>query len=339
MQANLVAVQARMRLADYASPERFRERMAELMERAIRTVDRSLPTLIAYPEAIGLWLSFVPFYYDLIKDCQSLTQAALRVLPRQAPRLLRVALKHRVFGLPTVFLDTALQAERWYRDCFSELARASGAYVVAGSIYTPFIEEEIGKGRYFLSNRVHNISYLFAPNGLCLHRVAKVNLVSPDETGVGFQPGDRAGLLPVDTDLGRLGIAICYDGFHHSLIERYDALGAEIIVQPSYNQHPWDAPNQNDPRLLESQVWLEHGLAALIQGRRHIRFGLNPMLVGRIFDMEAEGRSTISRNTGRLGALPQETFVAIAQDPRGEEIVAATVELEMPARPPTALPA
>ena len=98
MRINLVAVQARMELEDYASPERFRQRMAGLMEQAMSRVDQTLPTLVAYPEAIGLFLSFVPFYYDLIKDCRSLMQAALRVVPRRFWRLLRVGLRHRTFA-------------------------------------------------------------------------------------------------------------------------------------------------------------------------------------------------------------------------------------------------
>ena len=339
MRINLVAVQARMELEDYASPERFRQRMAGLMQGAVGAVDRSLPTLVVYPEAIGLYLSFVPFYYDLIKDCRSLTQAALRVIPRRFWRLLALTLRHRAFGLAAAFLDTALEAERWYRDAFSGLAREHGVHVLGGSIYVPFIEEEIGKGRYFLNNRVHNIAYLFAPNGLCLRRVAKVNLAPPTETRVGFRGAGRLNLLPVDTELGRIGIAICYDGFHHSLIEHYDGLGAQIILQPSYNEHPWEAPNEAHPNLRESQVWLEHGLPALIQGRANICYGVNPMMVGRVFDMEAEGCSSICRNTGLIGAPPDETIVAIAHDPRAEEIVAATVELEERRREPVALPA
>lgn len=339
MKVNLVAVQARMAVEDYATPERFQQRMSGLMEQAVAGLDRSLPTLVAYPEAIGLYLSFVPQYYDLVKDCRSMTQAALRVIPRHLPHLLRVGLRHRAFGLPTVFLDSALQAERWYRDVFSKLAREYGVWLLGGSIYLPFIEEEIGKGRYFLSNRVHNIAYFFAPNGLCLRRVPKVNLAPPTENRVGFRGADRSLLLPIDTELGRIGIAICYDAFHHSLIEHYDALGCQIILQPSYNEHPWDAPNWNDPTMKESQVWLEHGLASLIQGRPNIRYGVTAMMVGRIFDMEDEGCSVICRNTGRVGAPPEETIVAMARDPRAEEIVAATVELEEPGREPVALPA
>lgn len=56
------------------------------------------------------------------------------------------------------------------------------------------------------------------------------------------------------------------------------------------------------------------------------------MMVGKILSMEAEGKSTISRNTGRVGAPPEEIVVAIAGSPTAEEVVAATVDIE-PVRP------
>lgn len=333
MKINLVAVQARPEIDDYASFEAFRRKMADLMRQACASVDLGHPTLVAYPEAIGLYLSFVPYHYEQIRTCRTLNQAALRVLPRLAPRLLRVAWRHRrLHPFAALFLQHALEAEQAYTETFSGLAKEYGVYLLGGSLYVPPIEEEVLKGRYFLSRRIHNTAYFFAPNGLCLCRVPKVNLAPPTETGTGFHGAAKSELVPIDTALGRVGILICYDGFHRSLVEHYDALGAQIILQPSYNEHPWDAPNSQDASYVESEIWLEHGLASLIQGRENIRYAVNPMMVGKILSMEAEGKSTVSRNTGRVGAPPEETIVAIAGSPTAEEIVTATADIE-PVRP------
>jgi hypothetical protein len=52
------------------------------------------------------------------------------------------------------------------------------------------------------------------------------------------------------------------------------------------------------------------------------------MLVGAVFeDMLAEGLSSVSVNTGRLGACWEEGILAIASRPDAEEIVAATVDI------------
>jgi predicted amidohydrolase len=322
---NLVAVQARPELKDYRDAEAFYSKMASLTDQAATTVDTSLPTLIAFPEAIGLYLSFVPFHYDRIKDCKTMKAVMAKIIPRSSWQMLRMAFKYRMFGLQTFFLSTALETERIYYETFSTLAREYGVYLIAGSIYSPSIEQEGSKGRFIKEPAVKNVSYLFSPTGHCLYRTPKVNLVPGQETGL-FQPGSNSELLPVETSVGRLGTLICYDGFHETLLERYDALGAEIIIKPSYNTHCWDTPWAFDCNLTEGEAWMRNGLSSMIQDRENIRYGVNPMMVGRIFDLNAEGLSNVSINRN-LGAGVAETgLLAIATSPRSEEIVAVTVE-------------
>jgi predicted amidohydrolase len=130
----------------------------------------------------------------------------------------------------------------------------------------------------------------------------------------------------VETALGRIGVLICYDAFHRTLVEHYDALGTDILVQPSYNNDPWDGPWSADQGLTEGQAWLRYGLPSMIQGRENIRYGVNPMMVGQIFDLVGQGRSSISVNTGRPDATLEDALLAIAATSDGEEIVAATVD-------------
>jgi len=324
---NLVAVQASPELADYASAHAFHTKMAALAQRAVAAVDRRHPTLVAFPEAIGLFLTFVPFHYDDIKHCRTFRQALLKVLSRRLPSFLGTMWRHKLPSLRrAVFLDAALAAEKIYADTFASLAREHGVYLLAGSLYTPPIEEEAVKGRYILSTSVYNTSYLFSPQGVILRRIPKVNLVEPMETVAGFGRGLKSELCPVDTNLGRIGVLICYDAFHHTLVEHYDSLGADILVQPSYNNDRWDGPWSAGRGLTEGQAWLRFGLPSMIQGRENIRYGVNPMMVGQIFDLVGGGRSSISINTGRPGASLEDALLAIATTPDGEEIVAATVD-------------
>jgi predicted amidohydrolase len=332
---NLVAVQASPELADYASAHAFHAKMAALAQQAVAAVDRRHPTLLAFPEAIGLFLTFVPFHYDDVKHCRTLRQALLKALSRRLPSFLGAMWRHKLPNLRrAAFLDTALAAEKIYSDTFASLAREHGVYLLAGSLYTPPIEEEVVKGRHILSTRVYNTSYLFSPQGVILRRIPKVNLIEPLETAAGFERGPKSELCPVDTALGRIGVLICYDAFHHTLVEHYDALGTDILVQPSYNNDLWDGPWSGGRDLTEGQAWLRFGLPAMIQGRENIRYGVNPMMVGRIFDLVGQGRSSISINTGRPGASLEDALLAIAATPDGEEIVAATVDAPDGIRPP-----
>ncbi len=42
--------------------------MEGLMEKAAETVDFSLPSIVVFPETIGLWLSFIPETYDQVRS-------------------------------------------------------------------------------------------------------------------------------------------------------------------------------------------------------------------------------------------------------------------------------
>jgi predicted amidohydrolase len=329
VKVNLVAVQAKPVMSDYADAEAFYDKMAALMQRAVKSVDRSLPTLVAYPEGIGLPLAFVPQTYHQIGDAKTIFQVFLRAVPKNLPRFSRAVLKFRTSFFRTVFLETALEAEDIYVSTFSTLAREYGVYLSAGCIYLPHIEEEAVKGRHVTSKAVYNQSYLFSPTGVCLRRTPKINLAPPTEPRFGFSPGNRADVLPVDTKMGRLGTLVCYDAFHRSLIERMDAMAVEIIVNPSHNERRWDAPAGFNKSITVGEVWMRHGLPTMIQGREHLKYGVSPMLVGPVFDIRSHGQSRICRNLGRIDADPHDSLLAEASVDE-EDIIYATVDVAGP---------
>jgi hypothetical protein len=130
--------------------------------------------------------------------------------------------------------------------------------------------------------------------------------------------------MPAATAAGRIGTLLCFDGYHHTLIERYDSLGTEILVQPSYFDGPeirFDGSGKVTPRYWD--------FISLIQGRENIQFGVAPFLVGAVFeDKRAEGLSFIARNLGSVDASWKEAIVAQTDDAYGEAVIAASVELE-----------
>lgn len=327
MKVNLVAVQAKPILADYASPKAFYAKMEALTRRATAAVDPSHPTLVAFPEAIGFFLSFVPFWYDEIKHCRTIAHAFLTGVPRHLLLYLTACWQHRVVGIKTVGMHTALAAERVYRETFASLAREYGIYLLGGSIYLPPIDDDPVCGPRTLSNTFYNVAHLFSPQGVCLGRTPKINIMPPWESKFGVRRGRPADLRSIDTALGRLGILICRDGFHSSLVEHYDAQGVRIILNPSHNRPPWNGPAKSDQNSTKGEVWLRRGLPATIQGRENIAYGVCPMMVGSIFDVAAEGRSLICRNIGYTNASPEDGILAMAATAIEEEIVAASVEV------------
>jgi predicted amidohydrolase len=313
-------------MSDYASAEAFYQKMADLMARASREADFSQPTLVVFPEGIGLPLAFVPQTYDQIGDAKTIAQVLMRAIPKNLPRFTRALLKFRTSMIRTVFLETALEAEDIYVTTFSTLAREYGVYICAGCIYLPHIEEEAVKGRHIVSRAVYNQSYLFNPNGVCLRHTPKINLAPPTEPRFGFSPGNRADVLPIDTKIGRLGTLVCYDAFHRSLIERMDAMGVETLINPSHNERRWNVPAGFNEAITVGEAWLHHGLPAMIQGREHLKYGVTAMLVGPVFDVRSHGQSRICKNLGHAGIDPRQSLLAEASVDE-EDVICATVDV------------
>ena len=108
----------------------------------------------------------------------------------------------------------------------SHLARELGIYLVGGSVP----EEEAG--------RIYNTSYIFSPSGAELARHRKVHLFDINVPGGQvFQESETltAGdqVTVVDTEFGRIGVAICFDIRFSELFRLMCQQGARLIVVPA----------------------------------------------------------------------------------------------------------
>ena len=327
MEVHLIAVQAQLRLANYRSPEAFTAWITELSERAVAGLDDA-PKLLSFPETIGLPLLLTLENYADVSRQTQVTGAALSLLRRQWRSVLRAALSHRALGPQALFVARALPAYRAYIAAFSGAAQRTGATIVAGSSFLPHIEDEASRGLHVADGRVQNVAYTFAPTGTILGRSGKRYLTRGLESRLGLSRAPASAQV-LHTPAGRVGVALCLDGFYSSVLEHLDGAGADIVVQPSANYAPWTRRWPPDETYSEGEAWLSLGLRAGVRNRQHIRYGVNPMLVGGLFELQAEGCSSIVANprftaaaAGGYGGV-----LALAHSYNREEIVRAKVEL------------
>jgi predicted amidohydrolase len=118
---------------------------------------------------------------------------------------------------------------------FGDLARRLGIHLLLGSFNERSDE----------TARCHNTSILFAPDGSHLGVYRKLHLFDADiPGGVRFAESDTCkpgattpehgdGLVVAATDLGRIGMTICYDMRFPELYRRLADLGADILTVPS----------------------------------------------------------------------------------------------------------
>jgi predicted amidohydrolase len=150
----------------------------------------------------------------------------------------------------------ALPVPNEHTDAYQRLAKKYGCYIQTGT----FLEIDPAYPEH-----VFNTTVLIGPGGI-LGKYRKVNPWIPWE--VHASPHDVAGYdaepFPVfDTELGKLGVAICYDWLFPETIRQIAFNGAELIVRVSAYMDPWGATEPMDwwtlinrTRALENSVYV-----------------------------------------------------------------------------------
>ena len=133
----------------------------------------------------------------------------------------------------------AVEIPNEHTDRIAAKAREDGVYVQTGSM----LERD---PRW--PGHVFNATCLIGPQGI-LYKYRKVNTWLPYE--VHTSPHDLDGydapLFPVaDTELGRLGCAICYDWLFPEAMRQLAANGAEVLIRVSAYMDPWGATEPMD---------------------------------------------------------------------------------------------
>jgi formamidase len=121
-----------------------------------------------------------------------------------------------------------------HTDRYRHKARQHGIYIQTAS----FLERD---DRY--PGQVFNTTCLIGPDGL-LTRYRKVHPWIPWELHASPHdlPGYTEELFPVaETELGRLGVAICYDWLFPEAIRQLALAGAEVLIRVSAYMDPWGA--------------------------------------------------------------------------------------------------
>ncbi len=318
--AFFACVQSKLELDAYISSQAFEAWILEQTRLALENRDSHEAALVAFPELIGLPLLF---FLERHVATSKIQAAALELAKQSWLEALKLGLQFQNFSASSFILPRATHLFEVFVNAFSSSAKQSNTFISAGSSFLPGVEVEAAKGLHLADGRVQNVSFLFAPSGKILLRSPKLNLTAGLEKLVGLSRGRLEDVTAAVTPLGRVTTLICYDGFFERALEKADSVGAQIIVQPSANAALWNGAWSSDASKIEGQEWLARGIMHGIQDRLNIRYALNPMMVGKLFDLVFEGRSSISTNQS-LTKLEQ-AILSIADSHNDSEIVTARV--------------
>jgi len=158
--------------------------------------------------------------------------------------------------------------EGYTTQLLSELSRQKGIYIAAG------LPERNG-------DRFFNSAVLIGPGGVVgVYR--KTHLFFEEK--LFFSPGDT-GFKVWDTEIGRVGIMICFDWFFPESMRVLALMGAEIIAHPANLVLPY-CPAAMPVRCLENRVY---GVTANRIGEENRKEGQSLRFIGQSLIASPEG--------------------------------------------------
>ncbi|MBI9104795.1 MAG: carbon-nitrogen hydrolase family protein [Spirochaetales bacterium] len=152
----------------------------------------------------------------------------------------------------------------------SKLARKSGIILVGGSI--PEVDDE---------GKIYNTSYSFNPRGELIGKHRKAHLFDIDiKGGQKFResdtlsPGEK--VTVIDTEFGKIGVAICFDIRFPELFRAMTLAGARLIIVPAaFNMTTGPAHWELTFRMraVDNQVFMAGAAPARDESASYISYG------------------------------------------------------------------
>jgi predicted amidohydrolase len=260
---------------------------------------------IVFPEDIGLNVAFEGLESESIAD-------AIRDIYSTNSEYIDSIMKNLggISLTSALFLSLTDRFARDFYDLFASLSRKYSVYTIACNNMAEF--EERGGAYYPVSARVFNTAYVFNTRGELAFRQRKVFLTQM-EIELGISPGKIEDVSTFKLEGLNVGIATSLDAFMPEYVSRL--LNADVVIQPDANPGKWNGFIENGR--WQPEEWMESSYY-IAQRVPRVRYVLNPMMVGRMFEISFEGQSNITKKSERgdklmsfIGNIPTKGFHSI----------------------------
>jgi predicted amidohydrolase len=289
----VAAVQLEVTPALYGSVESF---TAAVTGPALRAVQERHPDLIIFPEYTCAFLALSPYSWALkgSTDFADFSRRISQAHPRSG-------------GLTGLLAEQAPRVEETVKAVFSDLARRSGAAIVAGTYFA--LQPS---GRRGVPGELRDRAVVFTADGTLAYTQDKVFLTDFEREVLGISPGKMEEAFPFRVSAGngsRLDgalafLTICRDTFFPEWEK--GARGADLWIDIKANGVPFTA---------EEREGFRDAIPARLSGSG-VPQGMTVCLEGRILDLFWEGESSLCR----LGPGGVET-TAVSRSADGADIL------------------
>ena len=303
------ALQPRWNVSDYGSDNSFQKWMQAQLTLARVNFDPDHPNLVVLTELNGLPLALRGS--RLAQQAPSLQLALAASLLKHLPESLHQAMVHKVDVVRGLMLALAPENMQLYLRTCAELAREHGVYLLCGSAVHAHLQE-VGGQVQLEGPELYNQAVLIGPDGKVLGAWDKVHLTA-DEGPLGMIDGKLQDLVTVSTPVGDIGVATSLDAFKQDVIGQLEKTGTTVFLQPDANAALWTGEEHGtSTHRPQPEAWLDSSWS-VVQKSPTIRYAVNPMVVGNLFDVGFDGQSAI---IGKAEAHPQKQGYVLTE-PRG----------------------
>ena len=292
--------------------------------------------LVVFTESVGLILTVQGERAARFRDPNlDAMNALIGVAVLHLPQVILNMMEFNVSVNRALFLALTDKFWRAFDETFSSIARDYGVYVAAcedvadARLSTEPLDlflygdpEHPGRTDVWLpqTGEVYNQTVIYDPEGKIVHRTRKVYLTPPEEDPAFFNLsfGSMEDVEPLDTPLGRIGVAISKDAWMADYIDRLDQMGVQLVIQPDADLGGWAAVKPGN------EVWYpdnwEAGNYMHVQKYPSIRHNVTPMMTGNLYEFRFDGQASIMSDTaagdelrGFVGQIPNRGFVAVGR--------------------------
>ncbi|HEU4539398.1 MAG TPA: nitrilase-related carbon-nitrogen hydrolase, partial [Polyangiaceae bacterium] len=284
------------------------------------------PAVVALPENFGLAAAFIGSRGEAARAAGTSLPAFLALRQAYAGPVAHYAKTWPDLTLQEqILLGVTDTVWRAFFDTAREIARSTGAFVVASTVASGAVEAsrdradvdalrdpdlpDVAEVYVARDRRAYNAAYVISPAGEIVARARKPYLVPSEENELTLAAGAIDEARVADVCGLRLGLVISKDAWMPDVVDRLALAGADVLVQPEAFSG-WtieEVPGDWLPDVFRQSAW------AATQKHASLRGAVVPHLVGNLFDLVFDGQSAIVGDAapGQLG------FAYVGQPPQG----------------------
>ncbi|MCJ9428907.1 carbon-nitrogen hydrolase family protein [Kordiimonas marina] len=304
---NVVGIEPYMVPLDYATPARFKAKLAGYFDAAKTKGWFGEGTVVLLPEHLGTWL-IAADSKSRVLEADDLSSAMLPLITAHPLDFLKdyFIFNDQDIVSASLFRTYAKKIADAQLSVFSALAREYHVTIVAGSAaqMTAGIYDD---GLTYGHGPIFNASFVFGPDGEPIDdAVRKVHPI-PSETGFITPWPQDAGQPTFPLSRHRFGVMICADSWFEGVARPLKNAGADVLLVPAFLQgttwsSPWrgylnDSPKDKDwrtdvGRLNEGEAWVKYALPGQA-ATLGIQNGMTVFLKGDLWGLKGDGRALI----------------------------------------------